>query len=93
MANGKDESECITCAFHLAVHADVMCQKHRFVVPTELGPYLICVDYKHQQRGSTVDYFRQRYSMQSGVLYQYNIYSADAPTSVGGFAEFRQLPE
>jgi hypothetical protein len=65
----------------------VTCQRHRFIIPTQLGPYLICVDWKHEHSGSSIGYLKFRESMQPGILYRYHIYAPYPPIRAKAFSE------
>lgn len=83
-----NEPECLTCVHHLTQGSDVVCQKHRFLIPIHLGPYLICVDWEHHRVGAHIDFMKDRYKLEEGVLYKYDLYSMSDPQKMGGLETF-----
>ena len=83
MANGTNEAECVTCANHKTIDAKLICIKFERIIPTQLGPHLICRAWQNQlDPADDGKYYKETYFRDATVLYKYDIYFVKKPQVV-----------
>ena len=62
MPNGRNEAECWNCLHFVSIGRKKCCSLHKVVLPTGLGPYLICQAWNDEAHSSSaLTQWRQGY--------------------------------
>ena len=93
MPNGCNEAECWSCLHFASIGSKKCCSLHKVILPTELGPYLICQAWKDEAHASSeLTLWRQEYLQLTDktMLYKYDIYTLEPSIPVAAFADLEK---